>query len=493
MVQPVGPSHADHAPAAQADARPGPGEALQWIARRWRRLMGIGLLGAALAPLAGLLVPPRFEATTSLFIDSRSIQPLGPQPGQGPGTDNNAEVSFVESQARIVTSRSVLQRVVAAEGLESDPDFGGGPPSAVALWVKSLLAPFGTTAPAHDPALVAEAALADDVTVRRPERTFILDIAVRDRSAARAARLANAVARAYLAQQEDAHADVARRANGELTGRLDALRDRLAAAQARVQAFKDQHDLVGTHLELSSEQQLTQANAALAQARDQRIRALAHLEDLATRPDGGPGDGTPEATLSPTIALLRGKQADARRQLASVLAQFGPRHPAVRDARDQLADADRSIQMELRRIRSAALVDYKRAVAAEAAAKAVVDRLSGQASGTGSALAQLARLQQEADIDKSLLDTILGRARETGEMERLDPVQARIVSVAEPPLRRIFPPRGIVLAVLGAAAGVWCASGWIVLDGLGLLAPLRPRRRAAPARPPARGASMGAR
>lgn len=459
-------------PQATVDTqRSGYADVLSWLARGWVSLTCVSSVCAILAYGGSFLIPPNFVATVTLFVDSRSLQPLANTSVPAQGGDNNYEVSSVESQAKIISSRSVLSRVVADENLTDDPAFVGAGGTSLGDRIRSLVG----IAPAPSPTKEADQLRAlqelfERVTVRRPERTFIIDVSVRARTSDMAARLANAVAKAYLDAQAAAQAARARRANDALTSRLTELRDRLRKSQERLQAFKDQHGLVGTRLQLSSEQQLTDANAQLSQARIERIRALAQVDSLSQTASGrNPDADAPEALISPTVADLRSKQAEARRQLTSMLGQFGPSYPAVRDAKDQFASLNQSLQAELQRIRQAAHLRYQRALAAEAAAQAIVDLLSAKAANTSGALAEATQLQQEVDINRNLLNTFLSRSREMDELAQIDASTARIVSTAEPPFERTFPPRGIVFLVVGAALGFWIAAARIVLQRSGLV------------------------
>ena len=304
-------------------------------------------------------------ADAQIFVDPRSIQALDTNPSQ---PDANAEVLFVESQAQIISSESVLSRVVAANRLADDPEFAGA-----ASQGGGLFAHFGLRSdPAPADFSLAErnalTALADRVTVRRPERTFVLDVAVRTRTAEKAARLANAVAQAYFDEQSDAHSRMARRANKSLTDRLDELRERVRNSEERAGAFRRDHGLVGTRTQLVSEQQLTDANTQLAQVRSRVIAAQSRIDEIrrAGTPDAMPGT-SPEALLSPTITLLRGQQSDARRRLDKALGQLGPLHPEVRDARAEVEGLNHAITAELARIAQAARIELQRATTTEAA------------------------------------------------------------------------------------------------------------------------------
>ncbi len=432
------------------------------VLRGWPVVLAAGVLGGGLAYGWSLCVTPAFVSTTEIFIDPRSIQALDTPANQAQG-DNNAQVSFVESQARVVTSEGVLARVVASGDLAGDPLFNG---EGAATSPSGLARRLGLLGPdPHPPAdrtRAALMALADRVTVRRPERTFVMDVSVKADTADKAASLANAVAQAYFDEQTAARAEMAHRAAAALTGRLDQLRDRVQQAEGKVQAFKTEHGLVGTRAQLSSEQQLVDANAQLAQAQSRVVLAQARLGQAQSLP-GAPAEGdTPEAVASPVIALLRGQQAEAKRRLDKASEQFGPRHPAVRDARAELDGLNRSVASELARIGQAARVEYRRATAAAAAQKATVDRLSVAAQQTSSALLELNQLEREVDINKNLLDTFLSRSRQINELGDLDTTDGRVISTALPPPRRAFPPRGAVVGLLGTllglVAGAWLAA-----------------------------------
>src|SRR5438105_3545328 len=94
----------------------------------WRRKIAIAaaaLLGATLAVTAGKSLTPRYTATAQLYVDPRELQlvdrELTPR-----AQDVSGMSMVVESQARLITSNSVLLRVIQQAGLDKDPEFGGG-------------------------------------------------------------------------------------------------------------------------------------------------------------------------------------------------------------------------------------------------------------------------------------------------------------------------------------------------------------------------------
>ena len=121
---------------------------------------------------------------------------------------------------------------------------------------------------------------------------------------------------------------------------------------------------------------------------------------------------------------------------------------------------------ELGRIAQAARADLDRARSAEAAQRRLVDDLSRQTSDAGQAFVQLRELQREVDVNRNLLQAFLARSRETSELERVDTNNARIITVAQPPRDRVFPPRGVIMAVAGLVLGGGLGVGLALLAAL---------------------------
>jgi uncharacterized protein involved in exopolysaccharide biosynthesis len=101
---------------------------LELVNLLWRRKVAIAaaaLLGATLAVVAGKSVTPRYTATAQLYVDPRELQlvdrELTPR-----AQDISGMSMVVESQARLITSNSVLLQVIQQAGLDKDPEFGGG-------------------------------------------------------------------------------------------------------------------------------------------------------------------------------------------------------------------------------------------------------------------------------------------------------------------------------------------------------------------------------
>ena len=459
-----------------------------WLIRTlWARkglILLCAVLGLVLAGLASLLVPPKYVSTAQLFIDPRDLRVLQNEVSpNATGGDPTSITSYLESQARIIASDSIKTPVVWSEGLDKDPEFGGeAPKSGLGRLLADWLPKSG--APDHDGLVYALAALDRNVSVRRGERTFVIDISVTSREAAKAARIANALAETYLENQAKVRAEAAQRATASLTSRLEELRNRLRTAEDKAERYKEANNIVGVGAGRSmTEEQLALNNAQLVASRTRVTEARAKYDQiLAARPAGIEAGAVPEAVASNTMTALRAQLGAALAKEADLLASLGARHPALAAAQAQTRDARRQISDELSRISRSAKVELDRAVESERQIARRVDQLTATQYAAGRASVELRELEREVESSRVVYDAFLRRARETGELAGIDTTNARVIGAAMPPLEKSGISRR-TLALLGGVAGG--GVGVALTLGLALFGPLPApgARRPAPQTP----------
>ena len=93
----------------------------------WRQRAAIAmaaLICACAAIAIGKSLTPKYSATTQLYVDPRELQLVDRE--LTPRTQDLSGLAMVvESQARLITSNSVLLQVIQQTGLDKDPEFGG--------------------------------------------------------------------------------------------------------------------------------------------------------------------------------------------------------------------------------------------------------------------------------------------------------------------------------------------------------------------------------
>src|SRR3982751_1639688 len=112
-----------------APARPATGfDLLSLSSLLWRRRLMItsaALICAGVGIGIGKSLSPKHNAIAQLYVDPRELQlvdrELTPR-----AQDVSGLAMVVESQARLITSNSVLLQVIQQADLDKDPEFGGG-------------------------------------------------------------------------------------------------------------------------------------------------------------------------------------------------------------------------------------------------------------------------------------------------------------------------------------------------------------------------------
>jgi uncharacterized protein involved in exopolysaccharide biosynthesis/Mrp family chromosome partitioning ATPase len=431
----------------------------------WQRKAAIvmaALICACAAVAIGKSLSPRYQATAELYVDPRELQLVDRE--LTPRAQDVSGLSMVvESQARLITSSSVLLRVIREQNLLKDPEFGGESRSILA----SLLGLFGIEPHSAGEAKVAEASALDalnrHITIRKTERSFVVDVELWSRDPAKAATLANAVANAYLAESMHSQATAARRATSDLSGRLIELQQRLRNAETTLATYKAQNNFVGSQDTLISDQQLSVANQRLAAAHAQTLDAQAKYDQIAASRRASTDAGAiPEALQSPTIANLRAQYAEARKRYAELSAELGPLHPALKQMEKQVDDLRRTINEEVDRFEQSAKNDLTRARDYEGSLNKALDAQKRQSVDLSQAAVRLRELEREVDASRDVYQSFLKRSRETEEQETLNTSAARVIGEATVPQRRAFPPGMSLIAMIGLLFGALAAAGWIV-------------------------------
>jgi len=403
----------------------------------------------ALAVLFVVLTPHQFTAVTQILIDPTDLRAVGNEAAP-PSQMSDAALLQVESQVRVLTSDTVLLRVVNSEGLDHDPEFARGPSIISVLLGKDSI-PGGR-------ALAALNELKRRVMVKRAERTFVIDVDVTSRDPMKAVRLANAVAQAYLAEQTQVRSDAARQVSQSLSSRLKELKERVRDSEQQVESYKARNNLVASNGQLVTEQQLTELSNQLGSARAHTAETKARLDQIEQVQRRKDETGAfPEAIQSPTITALRSQYAEIMRREAEQMTTLGARHPAVLEIEAQAERLRGVIADEVNRIALSARSEYETAKSSEQTLADNLDTLKHSALASNEAMVGLRELERDVQASRSVYESFLVRARETGEQEQLDTKNIRVLSKADLPQRRSSPPPSLLIAMaalmLGAATG----------------------------------------
>jgi polysaccharide biosynthesis transport protein len=428
------------------------------LRHRWPWILGSISFLVTIAILYGLLTPTLFTSTAQILIDSRAKQVMRDENPEAVASDGG--LVKAESQARVVESSSVLLRAIAATDLANDPEFNG--PSFLRRVLAPLIGRFEPTKASETQARTLMA-LRRVLAVKRADKVLVIEIVVTTKSADKSAKIANAIAEAYLLDQSEANAALAMRASEDLTARLDGQRQRVEEAENAVERYKADNQIVSSTGQLVVEQQLTEANAQFAAARSRSMGLKSQVDQLnRLRRAGGALDATADAIQSNVIGSLRQQEAALIELQSDLQSQYGPRYPRIAAVDNQLRNLHKLIAAELGRIEQASRSQYELATANERQITDNVDRLKNATLANNQASIRLRELERDLEASRSIYAAYLVRAQESREQANLTTTTARLISRALAAPEKSWPLIGLLLfGAICAGLGIGLALAFV--------------------------------
>ena len=271
-------------------------------------------------------------------------------------------------------------------------------------------------------------------TVNRVGETYVLDIGYTALNPNLAAKMANAIADAYIEDQLETKYQTTRRANVWLQDRIKELRAQAAAADRAVSDYKEKNkiiDLGGGGTRLLGEEQVAQLNAQLISARTATADAKARLDRInEIMNQDVPDAGTTDSLQSGMIGRLRNQYLDLapangffRSATVQTISQSSTCVPRW------LSCADR-LPMSLTGSRKATKVIMR---SARPAFKALETNLAGLISNSqliNRDRIGLSDLETKAKIYHSIYDNFLNRYMEASQQQSFPITDAHVISAA---------------------------------------------------------------
>ncbi|MDJ0927262.1 MAG: polysaccharide biosynthesis tyrosine autokinase [Gammaproteobacteria bacterium] len=411
----------------------GIGEILAALRRRIWVLLGVVLPVVALTFGALTLITPRYTAELLIMIESDGNSRFVSLDSVVAGLAGDAE--SIQSEAHVLASRALADRVVQQLGLDRDPEFTARIDSDL------------TAGAAYSAVLDA---YAERLEIAPLENSRVIAVRFSSEVAEKSAEIANAVANEYLQSRLETKFELTRQANTWLGGRIAELRGKVADAEAAVERARGELGLLeGDGLTLAS-QELVELNTQLVIARTDRAEAEARLQQVErlTRTPSGVASST--AVLeSPLIQRLREQEAEVERRVAELSSELGDKHPRMIQLRAEAADLRNRIDREADKVIAGLRNQVSVARARERALSESLDQMKARVTVANQDEIQLRALEREAEANRALLDTLLARQKETLSQEDLDFQQpdATVFSPAVVPAEPSYPRKAIVLGL----------------------------------------------
>lgn len=470
------------------------------IEARRRLIIRVALAVIATAIVTGLALPTIWSSTAVVMMDQRknNVTDISAVLSQLPG-----DPATLQDQIQILGSRALADKVIAQLHLADDPEFNPAltRPGLVQIGSETLAllnprnwfdggAAQMDSQRSHDRIVDA---FARHVAAEGNGLSTAISITATSRDPVKAARIANALAQAYLDAQVEVKRNAADATTGWLSRRIQTLSLQLQLQEGAVQTYKAQHGLTDTAPGSSLvDQQLVGINAQIVAARSEVAEKQATFDRIKQLAASGNEADISSVVASPLIAQLRAQQAQLLKDESDLASKYGPLHPKLQAAEEQKRDLNTKIAEEVRRIAGAAGNDL-------AVARAHLQSLDGSLgsarsdlTGENYARVQLQALESNAASTRAQFEAFVARLRQTQDADNAAVPESRIISAASVPLTPSAPkrtlivaasmPLGLMLGLLAALAAEKIAPLWPVRVNGAPRAALMPSVRPAPGR-----------
>lgn len=443
-------------------------------------IITLPLLVAMLSYLYASTLTPIFQGTSTLLIQPPTSNVVGIQ-----GVESTAASrEHLATQFELLKSRAIAEAVVNELNLINHPEFAAQIQADDRFswrsiinwraWVETagLDDVLPTTRPEDiDPVIVtaderlerAVNAFRNRVGVEPRRNTQLVDISVEMADPATAAQAANALARNYIERQIQSRLEMTEQATDWMSRRLSELKEELDASERRLQTYVEQEDLVDmggvTTVEAA---ELSQINDRLVDARQAFARAenefrqiadyeLSEWRDQAT---------TPAVRSNSLVAEFIAAEVRARARVEELAQRYGPQHPRMIEARDELNAATESLRGQVEQVVASIEQSYQLSQSNLRSLEATFNDNREAIRSVQSKAAQFRQLQREVDSNRTLYDRFLNRLNETSATADIEDANARIVDLAITPRSPVKPRVGqitIIAAVLAFMLAVGMA------------------------------------
>jgi len=422
------------------------------IRRRWMIIAATLLAAAVLAAVAYLAADPRYEATAQVALE-RTAERVINVDQVVPTTDPDS--AAVDTEVEILRSPELIGRVVDRLRLDLDPAFNK---AAVAGPVNPRAKP--------DPIGRQRAigTLLSGLGVKRDGLSYAISVSFEAASAPQAAQVANAIVEEYVSGQTGSKAQATERARKFLEQRMQQLRSQVLAAERAVADYRASHNLFAVSNASSvAQQELSNLSTQLAQAEAENAAAQARLAAARDQLRGGKtGEELGESLDSPVVSQLRAQRGQVIREIASLEKRYGPRHPQIVRAQNELRAADGQIAAEVQRIVANVAIQASIASRRAGSLAGSMAQARGKLASDNESSVGLNELERNAESARTLYQAFLDRYRQTVAQAGLERSDSYIVSEARVPSRPSS-PNLLMYAALALVGGIGAAALLVLL------------------------------
>ena len=375
--------------------------------RKWL-IVSIAAAFLVIGAVRTLMQTPLYTATVRLQID-RNVAQIVESGNITPVEDSDSQ--FMRTQHELLQGRTMAERVASALKLGKDADFFAPREFSVLGAIQGFFSPSSEINNRDETALERAAAgiMLGNQKVQPVTGSRLVDVSYSDPVPARAQRIANAYADAFVASNLDKRFQANASAKTFLEDKIQQLKFRLEESEKKMLAFaQDQQIVEVTEKSSIAENNLASANSALGNLISERVKN----EQLWGQVEATDAINLPQLLSNKVIETLRGKRKELAIEYQQKLETFKPDYPAMVRIKNQLDEIDRQLAAEVQTITDSLKATYDSSLAQEEDMKKRIEVLRQEVLDLQKRSIQYNILKREVDTNRELHASLLQRFKE---------------------------------------------------------------------------------
>lgn len=343
----------------------------------------------------------------------------------------------LNTQVKILESATIVEKVAAR--LQGDD-------------LRQFLAPYEK---ANEPSPSVLSILSLNRKIVPQRLTLILLIQYRHPDQFVAAKVANIFVEEYISYNARLRVDESMKAVEELQVRVEQQRKKVDELANSLQAYRAKNNLVSLDERKDIVTEKLKALNSLVTQTSARLRdAEVRLKQVQERRETG-GDLTelPFIASQPLISQLVQQLAAQKIAMAQLRERYRDKHPRMIEAINSAAQTQRELERAVRSAEAQVESEYQTALRSDREARAQLAAQEAESLNLDRYSVEYDNMARELQINEQILQSIIGRTRETSMTSTIETQNARIVDLARP-LKDPVSPRVALNLGLGFIGGI---------------------------------------
>lgn len=420
-------------------------------------IVGLTVLSAAAAALIAFSLRPMYTGTVALLVESQN---------QHVATLRDVydtelpEMEFLGSQLAVLNSRDLARRTIERLDLTNNAEFEPAPRPLESLDLRRYLPFLPEPAALEEPVSEEQRreevidAFLERLSVEPYGRTRVINVRFQAYSPELAAQVANTLADLFIESGLEARLEATTKATGWLTDKLAEIQGNLQKAEAELQRFREQEQLVNVGGARGlTEEEVSDYSKRHREAQRKRVELQSTYQKIREAGDN-PQRLRDISTLliDPVVQKANTSFLEAQEMLKALEDRYGPKHPQMTTARARLASAEGALNEQLKIAARGIKAEYEIALESERAAAQQLATSRSEIRQLDRKGYELSVLERNVATYRELYDTFLSRFKETDVAGSYQAISARVIDPAVVPYQPSSPQKKRIV-LLAAIAG----------------------------------------